>query len=500
VFDYIIIGAGTAGCALAARLTEDPTVQVLLMEAGPADRDRLIRTPLTFPRLFQTPLDWNYWTEPQAHLASRHLYWPRGKVLGGSGSLNAMVHMEPCAVDFDAWKVSGWSSADMLPLRDSIASAGTRAEPVGELNPLTIAFLDACEAAGVTRTGTLDDACAPATGLFRLNLRRGRRWSAADAYLRPALKRGNLTVWTNVSVKRILFDGARASGVEFLQVGIPATVAAAREVILCAGAIGSPQLLMLSGIGPAAHLESLGIAVAADIEGVGANLQDHLAAPLPFFSLEPVSCSGAITFGNRWKHRLFGKGPLATNGAEAGATFKSKPDLPACDLEIVFAAGHYVDHGFASPGGHGFSLIPVLLTPQSRGSLRLASADSADPPRIDPAYLSDPADLPILAEGVRFAQKVTEQRALKKYRGAPVQGHLEEPEEHIRQWGQTLYHPVGTCKMGTDATSVVDASLRVHSITGLRVVDASIMPSIPRAHPNVTTLMIAEKAARLILS
>lgn len=411
-----------------------------------------------------------------------------------------MVHQDPCAADFDEWNVPGWSSSEMLPFRDAIASSGMRADPVAELNPLTIAFLDACEAAGIARSGTLGDASQGGAGLFRLNIRRGRRWSAVDAYLRPALKRGNLTVWTNIAVTRLLLEGTRATGVEYSQAGSLKAVAAAREVILCAGTIGSPQLLMVSGIGPASHLESLGINVAAGIEGVGANLQDHLAAPLPYFCLEPVSCSGAITFGSRWNHRLFGKGPLATNGAEAGALFKSKADLPACDLEIVFAAGHFVDHGFASPGGHGFSLIPVLLTPRSRGTLRLATADCADAPRIDPAYLSDSADLPILAEGVRFAQSVAEQRALKKYRGAPVQGHLASAEQHIREWGQTLYHPVGTCKMGTDASSVVDPSLRVHFVAGLRIVDASIMPAVPRAHTNAATLMIAEKAAQLILS
>jgi choline dehydrogenase len=500
VFDYVIIGAGTAGCALAARLSEDPHVQVLLMEAGPADRAAEIRTPLTFPRMFQTPLDWNYWTEPQPHLASRHLYWPRGKALGGSGSINAMVHQYACAADFDAWKVPGWSAADMLPLRAAVTAAGVRAEPVGELNPLTIAFLEACHTAGLPRASTLDDASQPGAGLFRLNIRRGRRWSAADAYLRPALKRGNLTVWTNVCATRVLLEGKRATGVEYTQAGSASSVAAAREVILCAGAIASPQLLMISGIGPAAHLETLGITVATELEGVGANLQDHLAAPIAYFCLEPVSCSGAITFGNQWRYLLLGKGPLASNGAEAGAAFKSKPELADCDLDIVFAAGHYVDHGFASPGGHGFSLVPVLLTPQSRGSIRLAGTDVGDQPRIDPAYLSDPADLPVLAEGVQFAQQLLEQKAFKKYRGAPVQGHVDEPEVHIRNWGQTLYHPVGTCKMGMDAMAVVDANLRVHFISGLRVADASIMPAIPRAHTNAVTLMIAEKAARLILA
>ncbi|MEI9812858.1 MAG: GMC family oxidoreductase N-terminal domain-containing protein [Acidobacteriota bacterium] len=431
-------------------------------------------------------------------MSNRHLYWPRGKVLGGSGSLNAMVHQYACAADFDGWRVPGWSAADMFPLRKTLNDAGIHADPVREPNPLSLAFLEACEAAGVPQESPLEDASRPVAGLFRLNVRRGKRWSSADAYLRPALQRGNLTVWTNVNVRRVLLEGNRTTGVEYAQAEAIQTVAAAREVILCAGAIGSPQLLLLSGIGPVSHLESVGVPVAAALEGVGANLQDHLAAPVAHFCMEPVSCSGAVTFGSRWKHRLFGRGPLASNGAEAGVAFKSKAELPACDLEIVFAAGHYVDHGFASPGGHGFSMIPILLTPRSRGTVRLASAEPGDAPRIDPAYLADPDDVLVLAAGVRFVQQVLDQKPLKKYRGAPVQGHLAEPEEHIREWGQTLYHPAGTCKMGSDADSVVDTNLRVHSIVGLRVADASIIPIIPRAHTNATALMIAEKAAQFL--
>jgi choline dehydrogenase len=329
-----------------------------------------------------------------------------------------------------------------------------------------------------------------------LNIQGGKRWSAADAYLRPALQRGNLTVWTGVQVRRILCDGTRASGVEYSREGSVQTVAVMREIVLCAGAVGSPHILLLSGIGPAADLETLGVPVLADVADVGANLQDHLAAPVSYFCLEPVSFSGAATFANEWKHRLTGTGPLASNGAEVGAMLQSKAGLAACDLEIVFAAGHYVDHGFAAPGGHGFSLIPVLLTPKSRGRIRLASANPEDAPMIDPAYLSEDSDLERLSEGVRFARRLLEQTALAKYRGAPVNGQVLDAEEHVRQWGQTLYHPVGSCKMG----SVVDASLRVNGVAGLRVADASVMPLIPRAHTNATTLWIAHRAAQLLRS
>jgi choline dehydrogenase len=372
------------------------------------------------------------------------------------------------------------------------------AEPMAELNPLSTAFLEACAHVGLPRPPAIVDASSTAAAPFRLNVQGGRRVSAADAYLRPALRRGNLTVWTGVHARRILTEGGRATGVEYAQGHATRTVAVTREVILCAGAVGSPQLLMLSGIGPRAHLESLAIPVVAPLEGVGGNLQDHLAAPVAYFSLEPVSFSGAMTFANRWLYRLRSRGPLASNGAEAGALFRSSPSLAACDLEIVFAAGHYVDHGFAAPGGHGFSLIPVLLTPKSRGHIRLASSDPADAPLIDPAYVSDPADLAALSEGVRFARRIAEQQPLAKYRGAPVQGRVLDPEEHIREWGQTLYHPAGSCKLGHGPDAVVDAHLRVHQVAGLRVADASVMPVIPRAHTNVTTLWIAERAAQLL--
>jgi choline dehydrogenase len=273
-----------------------------------------------------------------------------------------------------------------------------------------------------------------------------------------------------------------------------------REIVLCAGAVGSPHLLLLSGIGPQVDLEALGVPVVTTLAGVGLNLQDHLAAPVPYFCLEPISFSGAATFSNEWKHRLSGTGPLSSNGAEVGAMVQSKVGLAACDVEIAFAAGHYVDHGFATPAGHGFSLIPALLTPKSRGQIKLASADPGEAPLIDPAYLSDESDLERLAEGVRFARRLLDQSALVRYRGAPVQGRVPEPEEHIREWGQTLYHPVGSCKMGTGEGAVVDSSLRVLGVEGLRVADASVMPLIPRAHVNATTVLIAEKAAQLLKS
>ncbi len=361
-------------------------------------------------------------------------------------------------------------------------------------------------------------------------------------------------MWTDTPVARVLFEGERAVGIAYLHQGKIGQVAASREVLLCAGTIGSPHLLMLSGIGPEAHLHDLGIPVQADLDGVGANLQDHLGAPVSMFSTQPVSLSGANTSWNQMRYQLRHKGPLTSNGAEAGAvllsSFEAPPPDPkapksagqashACDLELLFAPVHFVDHGFAKPGGHGFSVIPVLLTPQSRGTVRLFSADFREAPLIDPRYLSDrraarpsapaspppdaettppqesPAepsaepphsgDLDRLAEGVRKAREVIAQSAFDPYRGSSVQGEEALPSEHVRTWGQTLYHPVGTCRMGMfrvagpEPGPVVNPALQVHGVVGLRVVDASIMPHIPRAHTNALVIAIAERAAQIIL-
>jgi choline dehydrogenase len=500
VFDYVIVGAGTAGCVLAARLSEDPALQVLLIEAGPADRARAIRTPLSYPALFQTAVDWDFWTQAQAHLGNRHLYWPRGRTLGGSSSLNALVDSDPCEADIADWGVPEWTAAGLRALQADKPPVSTRRSAQQALNPLSQAFLDACEANGVPKRPLLTDAKESAAGAFRLSVKEGKRWSAADAYLRPALQRGNLTVWTGVQARRVICENGRATGVEYAQGGKVQVVQVTREVILSAGVVGSPHLLLLSGIGPQRDLELHRIPVAAAVPGVGLNLQDHLAAPLSYFSMQPVSLSGAHTFVNRWRHRLTGQGPLASNGAEVGATLRSTKETGACDLEIVFAAAHYVDHGFAHPGGHGFSVIPVLLKPAGRGRIHLHSADPDDAPLIDPAYLSNAADRDKLIEGVLFSRKLIDTKPLADYAALPVPGKVAEPTQHIVDWGQSLYHPVGTCKLGHDELSVVDPLLRVRDVKGLRVVDASVMPTIPRTHINTTVLLLAERAAQLIKS
>ncbi len=327
--------------------------------------------------------------------------------------------------------------------------------------------------------------------MFPLAQKKRARWSAADAFLRPALGRGNLMVWTGIQVARVLIEGGRATGVEYIHRGSRVQVRATREVILCAGAVGSPQLLLLSGIGPAAQLESFGIPVAAALPGVGENLQDHVAVGISYSCTQAVSLAGVATPFNTVNYLLRKRGPLVSNLLEAGAFAKSRPDLDGCDLEILFAPLGSLEHGLTPPAEHGFSLFAALLTPQSRGRITLASADPLTPPRIDPAYLMDSEDGDVLLKAVALARRIAEAESFSAYRGAASAFGWEDT-------ARSLHDPVGSCKMGEDAASVVDSALQVHGVAGLRVADASIMPVIPRAHTGATVVAIAEKAARLI--
>ena len=510
MYDYIVIGAGSAGCVLAARLSERPDTTVLLMEAGPPDRKREIHIPAAFSKLFKSEVDWNFSTEPQEHLNGRRLYWPRGKTLGGSSSINAMIYMRGARADYDGWP-EGWRFDDVLPLFKTAENQerGASAEHgvggplnVADLrcvNPLTDAFLNACEAAQIAKNPDFNGAAQEGAGLYQVTQKRGARMIASDAYLKPALRRGNLTVWTQVHVARLLIEEGHAAGVEFFmkKPGLQ-QVRASREVILCAGAIGSPQLLLLSGIGPQRDLEALGIPVTADLEGVGGNLQDHLNIGQSYHSTQAVSLSNAESIPNLLKYIFKKTGPLTSNIAEAGAFAKSRADLEECDLQLHFAPVHFVEHGLKNPPGHGFSLGVVLLTPKSAGRIYLRSADPKEAPAIDPAYLSDDEDIAPLAEGLKLIWKLLESKAFDAYRGQAVFGR-EDPASYIRANAETLYHPVGTCKMGEDAASVVDARLAVYGVAGLRVADASVMPGIVRGNTNAPVMMIAEKAARLIL-
>ena len=518
MFDYIIVGAGTAGCVLASRLSEDRHTRVLLLEAGGPDRKKEIRIPLAFSRLFRSEIDWNYSTESEPHLANRRLYWPRGKVLGGSSSMNAMIYIRGNPADYDRWRElgnAGWGFADALPYFKRAenqqrgaceyhgAGGPLDVSDLRERHPLARAFIAGAEETGFARNDDFNGASQEGAGFYQVTQRRGRRWSAADAYLRPALHRRNLKIETRAQASEILFDKNRAIGVRYIQDGALNEARATREVILTGGAINSPQLLMLSGIGPADSLRKLGIEAVVDLPGVGENLQDHLVMVVEYECTKPITLETAESLPNYLRFLLFGSGPLTSNVAEAGIFAKTREDSRAPDLQILFGPCYYQNHGFDPPSGHRYSIGPTLIAPCSRGTISLRSKDPLDAPMIRANYLAEDADMRVLVEGVKISRRIGEAPAFAPYRGAETHpGALVESDEEIatsiRATAETLYHPVGTCRMGTDAMAVVDPQLRVRGIEGLRVADASVMPEIIAGNTNAPVVMIAEKAADII--
>ncbi|HAE82282.1 MAG TPA: choline dehydrogenase [Ktedonobacter sp.] len=518
MFDYVIVGAGSAGCVLANRLTEDPATTVLLLEAGGPDEAQAIHIPAAFSSLFKSPIDWAYETEEQPHLNNRKLYWPRGKVLGGSSSINAMIYMRGNRRDYDHWHElgnDGWSYSDVLPYfkkaeneeRGASEYHGTggplNVTDLRTLNPLSHAFVAAGVEAGIPLTNDFNGSEQDGVGFYQVTQKEGLRFSAAVGYVHPILSRPNLTLQTQALVTNILFEGTRAVGVAYLQHGEKQQVNASKEVILSGGTINSPQLLLLSGIGPANHLKEQGIPVVADLPGVGQNLQDHPAIVVLYASTQPISLAHAQTPENLQDFVDNKRGPLTSNVAEGGAFIRTHANLPMPDIQYHFAPVYYLNHGFTVPEGDGYTIAPCVLHPQSRGYIALRSANPTEAPLIQPNYFADEADMQALIEGVKVARKVGEAQAFAPYRdvethpGPRVQSD-EEIAEYIRNFVETLYHPVGTCKMGNDAMAVVDASLRVHGVAGLRVIDASIMPTVVGGNTNAPTIMIAEKAADLI--
>lgn len=517
-YDYIVVGAGSAGCVLAARLTEDPRTRVLLLEAGGPDDRREVRIPAAFSKLFKTSVDWDYSTEEEPHLHKRRLYWPRGKMLGGSSSINAMIYIRGSRLDYDHWKSlgnEGWGFDDVLHYfkksqnqergaSDFHATGGPlNISDLRCVNPLTRAFLSAAAELGISANPDFNGPSQEGAGLNQVTQKNGLRHSAADAYLRPALPRRNLTVLTGAHAARVLLENRRVAGISYRRDGVEEEARANREVILSGGAINSPQLLMLSGIGPADELRRAGVDAQYDLPGVGKNLQDHVMVSVGYLCTRPVSMASAESIPNFLRYLLLKRGPLVSNVAEAGIFLRTRSDLQRPDLQLLFGPAYYVNHGLKPRKEHAFGFGPTHIAPESRGSIVLRSANPFEPPAIRANYLSTDEDMRVLLEGVRLAQKLAHTKAFEPYRGielhpAPGVNRDEEIVDFIRNEAETLYHPVGTCKMGIDPMAVVDARLRVHGVDGLRVVDASVMPRITAGNTNAPTIMIAEKAADMI--
>jgi len=524
--DYIVVGGGSAGCVLAARLTEDPSIRVALLEAGPPDTSVLIHCPAGLALMARggRDINWAFKTVPQPGLNGRRGYQPRGRVLGGSSSINAMVYTRGHASDYDHWAAQGnpgWGWADVLPYFKRAENNERGGDDWhGSGGPLNVrdlttpnrfgpVFVDAARQAGYPGNDDFNGARQEGVGMYQVTHRQGERFSAAKAYLAPARHRANLQVITGAQATRVLLDGTRATGVEYRQGGELKQLRATREVLLCAGALQSPQLLMLSGIGPGGHLREHGVAVAHDLPGVGAHLHDHVDvvqvvdAP-QLKDLFGLSVAGAArVFRGIFEWRNFRTGMLTTNFAEAGGFIRSSAAEAIPDLQLHFVIGKLIDHGRKTVFGHGYSCHVCLLRPRSRGTLRLAGPDPMAAPLIDPNFLGERDDVDRLVLGFKRMRQILSQPALAGYRGRELPASAgaqtdAQIEAFIRDRADTIYHPVGTCRMGPGAMDVVDAQLRVHGMAGLRVVDASIMPRIVGGNTNAPVIMVAEKAADLI--
>ncbi len=514
MYDYVIVGAGSAGCVLAARLSEDPDVKVLLLEAGPPDVNENIHVPLGYLQLGGTEVDWDYHSAPEEHCDRRRITLPRGRVLGGSSSINAMVYIRGNPLDYDGWGVAGWSWADLLPYfiksedneRGASAFHGAGGPlPVSEersQNRISRAFVEAGVEAGLPRNDDFNDGEQDGVGLYQVTQREGMRASAAVAYLHPASERENLEVMPYMQAHRILFEGNRAVGVEAAQLGRPQQFHAEREVILAAGAYNSPQLLMLSGIGDPEHLAMREIEVVLDQPAVGENLGDHPAAQLVYTTPEPESLLLALEPETLERYEAERTGAFASNFAEAGGFARVGAGAPAPDIQFHAVPLQIIDEGTRDPEAHGVWISPCLLTEQSRGTVRLASKDPTAKPIIRNDFYSAGDDMQRMIAGLRLALDICAQDALRPYcaeaYNVPDGDSEEDLRAHAARTTFAIYHPVGTCRMGADIAAVVDPELRVNGIEGLRVIDASVMPTVPRGNTNAPTIAVAERASDLI--
>ena len=526
--DYIIVGAGSAGCILASRLSADPTAHVTLLEAGPSARGVLYRIPAGFFALMKAGIgNWHYECVPQKGLNGRGMYFPRGKVLGGSSSINGQVFLRGNEGDYDGWAQSGargWSFEECLPYFRKMerhpdgdtryhGASGpvgiTVPPPVDQLTPITRAWFKAVEQAGYPINEDLNGASQDGIGRPDANFADGVRQSTASTYLAQAADRGNLRIITGAQATGIVIRGGRAAGVEYVRKGRKALLETGGEVILAGGAVNSPQLLQLSGIGPGDLLRQNGITTRHELPGVGENLQDHacvavrqeITRPLSAWPYtRPVRATAALM-----QYALFKSGPTLSNGLEAMGFFKSRPDLQFPDFQYHFLNLMYDDHGRNVIQRHGFMASANVSRPQSRGTVKIASSDPLDAPLIDPNYFSDPDDLRVMRAAIRLARELIAMPAFDAFRGPEYEPGVAtqsdaELDQYIRNTANSIYHAVGSCRMGVDPMAVVDPELRVHGLDGLRVVDASVMPTMVSANTNAATMMIAERAADFILA